>query len=202
MAVGRKTGGRVKGALNRKTIERHNAESLEVMRLAGIDTVANAGKPKAVAEAVTTGKRPAKEILRTFMELFAGRAAFHQPWPLTKGKNPYENIPEFYRNAELAVAAAKDLAPFESPKYSAVVIGATVTNKIEVVGGLPESYADDEGMTIDARPDDGGGVLRLAGPTADHSSGAAPDVPPGPGEASPGDDQAQAGSGPLRKALG
>lgn len=134
-----RVGGRAKGTKNKKTLEREAAARLAAERRAMLSKAFEAGSQ---LEAAHVEKRKlAKDVLRDFMELFAGMAAFHQPWPKDRGKNPNEDRAEFMRFAELAVGTAKDLAPFESPRYSAVMIGATVVNHIEVVGGMPDDFA-------------------------------------------------------------
>ena len=88
------------------------------------------------------GKKLAKNVLSDFMELFAGMAAFYQPvpagQPVEAGRQPDEN--KFKEYAALAVDSAKALAPFQSPRFSAMMIGATVVSKIVVEGGMPSDF--------------------------------------------------------------
>jgi len=131
--------GRPKGARNKSTIER-----LERERLAR----ENAANPKlaeshALAAATvmaTHAKKLGKEILEDFALLFAGMAASYQPWPATAGKNPNENEAKFEKYAMLAVQAARDLAPYQSPRLAAVMVGQALVSKVEVVGGMPDDF--------------------------------------------------------------
>lgn len=52
--------------------------------------------------------------------------------------NPVYDESCFRTYAELAVQTAKDLAPYQSPKLSAVMVGAAVVSEIEIIGGLPD----------------------------------------------------------------
>lgn len=113
MARGRKTGGRKLGTRNKATIEK----ALIADRAAA---GANAAK-----------RRLAKEVLSEFMHIFAEKAArFHE----------LGDLDSFKVWAMHAVDCAKALAPFESSKFSAVLVGAPTVNKIEIVGGLPADF--------------------------------------------------------------
>lgn len=74
-----------------------------------------------------------KEILAQFANALAGRAAYYQP----VAGNQYADEKKFLRYTELAIYAADKLAPYESPRLAAVMVGQAQTRKIEVVGGLP-----------------------------------------------------------------
>ncbi len=47
----------------------------------------------------------------------------------------------FERWALHSAECARALAPFQSPRLSAVAIGAAMVNKIEVTGGMPDDFA-------------------------------------------------------------
>ncbi len=49
-----------------------------------------------------------------------------------------------FRTAELAVQTAKDVAPHQSLKLSAVMVGAAAVSEIEIISGLPDE--DDGGL--------------------------------------------------------
>lgn len=135
--------GRPPGAKNKKTIER------ELIRQRELDAIA-AGQVQARVPA----KKLGKEILEDFANLYAGIAAFYQPWPASMGKNPHENEQKFRDYSHLAVQASAALAPFQSPKLSAVAIGAAVVNKIEVSGGMPDDFAPPvaAGQVVEFKP--------------------------------------------------
>lgn len=132
-------GGRQKGVKNKKTVEREEQERIEAIRAASLGKALVVRDTVGKASAQT--KKLAKEVLRDCMESVVAMAAIVEPWPAEMGKNPHENRAQFLELVTLGAAMAKDLAPFESPRYSAVMIGATVVNKIEVVGGMPDDFA-------------------------------------------------------------
>lgn len=103
-------GGRPPGSRNKATLER-----IEKAR---------------IAEQMLTGGTPeklGKQVLRDFMELFAGMAAAYQPLPpgvaVPPGRHPDEA--RFEKYARLAVDAAAKLAEYQSPKFRAIVVHAT-----------------------------------------------------------------------------
>jgi hypothetical protein len=100
-------GGRPPGSRNKATIEREEKAR--------------------IAEQMLTGGRPdrlGKDILRDFMELFAGMAAAHQPLPPgvvgLQGREPDEA--KFEKYARLAMEAAARLAPYQSPTFRAIMM--------------------------------------------------------------------------------
>ena len=102
-----KTGGRVKGQPNKATVEK----TIIAERI--------------MSEATMSGKKLGKEVLDDFMGVFASMAAYYQPRPGPDGKltgNPVGNEDKFQQYARLAMQAAKDLAPFQSPTFRAVVV--------------------------------------------------------------------------------
>jgi hypothetical protein len=154
MAHGRKTGGRRAGTPNKATVEK--------------TLVAE----QAAAEAKAAGKRLAKDVLEEFMHIFAETAArFRRRGDWDK----------FERWALHAVATAKDLAPYQSPKLSAVMVGAAIITEIEVIGGLP---ADQDGGLHPAEgPAPDAPRLACAGPDMGAASPA--DIPPSSGTGIP-----------------
>ena len=113
---GERRGGRVKGTPNRATIEK--AKIAE----------------QVMARAEMRGEQLAKEVLNDFMQLFAGMAATHQPIPegqsIPLGRRPDET--KFEKWARLAVQCAKDLAPYQSPTFRAIVVApAPDSNQVE-----------------------------------------------------------------------
>jgi hypothetical protein len=104
---GERRGGRQKGARNKATIERALIAE------------------RAAAQAKASGKRLAKDLLEDFMHLFADMAATAD-----------RNTEKFEKWARLAIETAKALAPFQSPRYSTVAVGATTVQKITIEGGM------------------------------------------------------------------
>jgi hypothetical protein len=147
---GERRGGRQKGTRNKATIER--------------TLIAERG----TAEGKTAGQRLAKEVLEDFMHLFADMAATAD-----------RNTEKFEKWARLAIETAKALAPFQSPRFSAVMVGATTVQKITIEGGstrrdFPELPDDiplvDEGgrpTVIEAEPNgDADPAIPSPGPAA------------------------------------
>lgn len=109
---GERRGGRQKGALNKKTIERKVKEDAE--------RIMASGQPV---------KMLGKEIIEQFAHYCAGYASKHQP----KGERPGLNTPteraeydwtvdQFERWMRLAGWFAKELAPYQSPTFRAIAI--------------------------------------------------------------------------------
>jgi hypothetical protein len=125
------------------TIEREEQARLAAERLAEVDRLRAEGASDVVAAAKTAGVKLSTEVLRDFMQLFAGMAAMYQPIPEGKqplpGRKPDETLFRVY--ATLAKDTAKDLAPYEAPRLSAVMVGAAIVNRVEVVGGMPDDFA-------------------------------------------------------------
>ena len=103
---GTRYGGRVKGVQNKATIERE----LLAQRIAA----EQAQKP---------GRKLAREVLDDLMHTFLGMAARVQPMPEGVQLQP-GHLPDpikFVEYATLAGAFAKDLAPYQSPKFKATI---------------------------------------------------------------------------------
>lgn len=108
MAAGRKTGGRKVGSRNKLTIKQEREAEEAQRRMA------------------ESGKKLAKDVLEDFMELFAGMAAHYQPMPTGQEHlKPAGNEGKFLQYAELTVAAASRLAPYQSPTFKAVAVSMT-----------------------------------------------------------------------------
>lgn len=102
---GERRGGRVKGVPNKATMERALIAANTLVKSRAAD------------------KKLAKEVLDDFMALFAGMAAHYQPTPPhAMQQNQYGNPAEFEKYARLAVQCAKDLAPYQSPTFRAIVV--------------------------------------------------------------------------------
>jgi len=101
------------GSLNKATIAR-NKENEELIE----QTAARHDPSKLHANPL------AKEIVEQFMLIAAGYASKYQP-----GK-PDGNEAKFKEWAKLAVEWAAELAPFQSPKFKAIVISGAPAQKI------------------------------------------------------------------------
>ena len=77
---------------------------------------------KAAALAITAAphQKRGKDVLSEIMHLMMAMAGLHQPWAPARGKNPTEDRTLFDRYILLAMRAASELAPYQSPK--AVII--------------------------------------------------------------------------------
>ncbi|UGY17895.1 hypothetical protein [Bradyrhizobium septentrionale] len=131
---GERRGGRGKGSLNKATIER----ALVAERI--------------VNEATLNGRRLAKEVLQDFVELFTGLAAAHQPTGTSPGELTLWKAdgrePYFEKYARLAVATAKDLAQYQSPKLAAVQVVAPAPNADPVRKRFSVSIFDHSGRPL------------------------------------------------------
>lgn len=111
---GMRYGGRKRGTKNKKTVERELIEEREKgARIAAAEMKA----------ADYAGRKLAKEVLDDFMQLFAGMAATYQPMPpdalIPPGRQPDEE--RFEKYGKLAVQCARDLAPYQSPTFRAIM---------------------------------------------------------------------------------
>jgi hypothetical protein len=170
-------GGRAKGTKNRATIERETkarieaAERERAAQVGRLDAINVKTPEDALAIIEATPERLMKDIAFDFARLFAGMAQFYGPWPdwKLKGKkvingNPNFNEAKWREYADLAAKTAIAAAPYQSPKLSAVMIGADVLNTIEIVGGLPD--------------DQDGGLLPAESPTIGEDGEVATPAPP------------------------
>jgi len=153
-AKARNRGGRPPGAKNKSTLERERREQLERERLALLDGAKADQAEQALVAAQARGVKLAKDVIQDFMRLFAGMAATYQPLPPGQEIPPGKIVDEgkFEKYAALAVDAAARLAPFESPRYSAVLVGSSVVNRVEVTGGMPDDFAAPAGVPTHALP--------------------------------------------------
>lgn len=112
---GQRFGGRVKGVPNKATSEKALQAAI------------------ATGKALREGRKLAREVLDEFMFMFAGMAATYQPLPPSQAKDPAAmamaqaqgrepNEAMFRYYAELAVQTAKELAPYQSPRFKAIPV--------------------------------------------------------------------------------
>jgi hypothetical protein len=162
MARGRKTGGRKPGTPNKATVERKERGAREI---AGLEAIERARKEMLAAEIEkATGRPPAtgKEVLINLVTAYMGLAAFYQPTaplkrdPVTKevtSANTNYDEAMFRHYSAMAKEAAAALTPFQHPRYSAVVVGASVVTKVHVTGGMPNDFEPPaSGEVIDLKP--------------------------------------------------
>jgi hypothetical protein len=99
-----------------------------------------------LAEQITTearkrGQKLAREVLDDLMHTFLGMAAKHQPqatgMPLQPGQEPNET--KFVQYAVLARDTAKELAPFQSPKFKSIEVYQAPMAPIEQPGAAATS---------------------------------------------------------------
>jgi len=155
---GVRVGGRRKGDKNKTTIEREERDRL--IREAAAAALTKDTVIETLDRKNTPDSRRAKKVLETFMELFAGMAATHQPLPPGQVLSPADvtrrqpNPALFKEYATLAIDAAKALAPFQDPRYSAMIVGASIVTKVQVEGGMPNDFAPPvpAGEVIDLKP--------------------------------------------------
>jgi hypothetical protein len=139
-----RVGGIQKGTKNKTTVDREERERL--VREAAAAALANEAMVETLERKGTPDSKRAKKVLETFMELFAGMATTYQPLPpgmtLTpeqlRGRSPDPAL--FKEYATLAVETARALAPFQDPRYSAMIVGASVVTKVKVEGGMSDDF--------------------------------------------------------------
>lgn len=116
-APGERRGGRAKGVLNRKTIERQ-----EVERLA-----AEQARDE-MRKAQSQQKKLGKDILEDYMFAFHGLAARYQnniATALQSGRDPNgDDVAAFKEWGTLTVETARHLARFQSPSFKAIAVVA------------------------------------------------------------------------------
>lgn len=134
--------GRRKGIRNKKTVERELLKARKKAHDAMIEEAKIVGAAVSVDVAIAANVKLGKEILSDFANVLAGAAAFYQPTPGNKNADEAR----FLKYSELAIHAADKLAPYQSPRLAAMMIGQTQTRKIAVSGGLPS--ADDEPVEL------------------------------------------------------
>lgn len=145
---------RPKGAKNKKTIEREERERLRIENAKLFSEQEKIAAATGTVVAKVPIRKLGKEVLDDLTQLFMGMAAFFQKWPAERGKNPNEDEAKFKEYAMLAMQAAGTLAPYQSPRLSAVAIGAAVVNKIEIDGGMPDDFAPPvpKGEVVEFKP--------------------------------------------------
>lgn len=132
--------GRPAGSRNKATIEaalvaeRARAEAL-LLENTELKAVGAQEMARLAREA---GKKLGKEILDDFAQLFAGMAAYYQPAPPGHPVKVHADEKKFKEYAILACDYAAELAPFQSPRLAAMMVGAMQARTIDVKGGLPD----------------------------------------------------------------
>jgi hypothetical protein len=146
---GTRVGGKKRGSKNKRTLAREAAAARELELLRQAEEARRAALAEEVAKA--TGKAPVsgKEALIQLVSAYMGLTAFYQPvQPMVRGAdgkitcaNPNYDEERFRYYSAMAKETAIGLAPFQHPRYSAVVVGASVVTKVEVTGGMPDDFA-------------------------------------------------------------
>ena len=177
VAKGRRPGGRKKGTKNKARVER---ERKAAQAIAEVELIENARKEMLAAEVeAATGKPPitGKEALIQLVSVYMGLTAFYQPTaPLRYdaekkrmvSANPNYDEAMFRHYSAMAKEAATALTPFQHPRYSAMMIGASVVTKVEITGGLPDDFAPSSsgpispGTIISAEDPEESGIIDIA----------------------------------------
>jgi hypothetical protein len=159
---GTRGGGRAKGTKNKATRERELQARLERERIELADKiVSGATKEVEIVKAQAAGKKLMKDQAFDFAALFASMAAYYQPQPtivngvvINLDKNPNSNEEKFKEYAMMASQLAVASAKFQSPSFSAMVVGASVTTKVVVEGGMPNDFDPPapKGEILDLKP--------------------------------------------------
>lgn len=155
--------GRRKGIRNRKTVERELVRARELAQLALIEKTRLKNATAQVELAIEADTKLGKEILSDFANMFAAAARYYQPIVgVPKKKQPKQaDAALFLKYSELAVYAADKLAPYQSPRLAAMMIGATQTKKIAITGGLPSAHDEQPQLPPDLYEDSQGNVPQL-----------------------------------------
>jgi hypothetical protein len=125
---------------------------------------------RAAADIPANGRRLATEQLDAYMQIFADTAAHFRE---------AGDLDQFREWAALAVECARILAPYQSPRLTAVAIGAPTVTKIEITGGMSDAEFAAEcallpadlspGVVVEADPvglADPGDIAEPTGPAA------------------------------------
>lgn len=168
---GTRPSGRSKGAKNKRTLERELVEEQLRHRLE-LELEARL-KNDALRLAEAQGPILMKDILFQLAQMNLSLAAFYQPYPqwsrdaagkpVNANTNYDEDRYRYYSNA--AREAAHAGAPFQSPRYSAVMVGAATLTKIEVTGGMPDDFkapTQIEGTVIEGKVEFAPGTIITA----------------------------------------
>lgn len=139
--------GRPKGIKNRLTVQRETAARLAVERQKEIERLELMGGDARFVDALTSGIHLAKDVLERFMRISTARAMYYAPTEPGQPENINANHDIYRESMGMAVEIAKALLPTQTPRLSAVLVGASVVNTISVMGGLPE---DQDGGLRDA----------------------------------------------------
>jgi hypothetical protein len=83
-------------------------------------------------EETRKGKKPAVQILRDFMTLATGLAAFYQPRPEGMEPNPNYDEARFRHYSQFAVDCAKAIASYETPQLRAIAVAAPAPQREQI----------------------------------------------------------------------
>lgn len=125
--------GRPAGARNKSNVEKELKRARDEATATMIEHARLTATQVAVETAIKANVKLGKEILSDFANVLAGAAAYYQPRP----GNVNQDEGKFLKYTELAIYAADKLAPYQSPRLAAVMVGQAQTKVIEIVGGLP-----------------------------------------------------------------
>lgn len=137
-------GGRSTGTKNKRTITREMV--IEALKSPDFKEVIGEVLQDGPLKPETPARRKAIDILSEFLPAVLMHAVrYHnQLVELIKGGAQQKLIDEIeaklIRATDLLYMAGGRVAPYESPRFSAVLVGAAVVNRITVEGGMPEDF--------------------------------------------------------------
>jgi hypothetical protein len=150
---GVRPGGKQKGSKNKATLAREKQVREELERLKAQEAAAQAAIAAEVEKA--TGKPPVsgKDVLIQLVSVYMGLTALYQPWAqwsvvngVRTNSNPNYDEAMFRHYSAMAKETAAVLTPFQHPRYSAMVVGASVVTKVEIDGGFPSDFRAPVGL--------------------------------------------------------
>ena len=127
MAIGRKTGGKVKGSRNKATLERIERERIaeQIAAAAG-----HPGTGAAVAQAMEQNRTLARSELEEVLPIIKGIVAHFQKAPFEATKTGQlgakADWDTFRTWLELFINTCTKLAPYQSPTYRAIAMSGIV----------------------------------------------------------------------------
>lgn len=155
---GTRPGGRRKGTPNRARVAREKKAIEDLERLKAQEEAAKVSIAAEIEKA--TGKPPVsgKDVLIQLVSVYMGLTALYQPWAqwsvangVKTNSNPNYDEAMFRHYSAMAKETAAVLTPFQHPRYSAMVIGASVVTKVQIEGGMPDDFRP-AGPTLDLKP--------------------------------------------------
>ena len=149
---GERRGGRGKGSKNKMMVSRSELE--RIAREAAAEAVKSEVALEVLERKTLPDNKRGKKVLESFVAVFAGMAAQYQPLApgqTVPGPGQQPDPDKFKEYALIAIEAAKALAPFQDPRYSAVMVGQTQVTKVKVEGGMPDEFSGPGSEYVDLK---------------------------------------------------